>query len=143
MIVHSKDTLLEFGRYILVGGTAFIADVGSLVAFRELVFPDCRYGVYISVLIAFFIGHVVSYLGSLWFVFLDPDERRKGWTWRSFWLFTIVGAIGVAMTEFGMWVGCDCIGLNYIVTKVVVAAIVLLWNFAGRKMVVLKRGGGR
>ena len=139
---RSKNTFLEFVRYVFVGGAAFFADVGSLIAFRELIFQDCRYGVYISVLLAFFIGHIVNYLGSLWFVFLDPEERKKGWTWKSFWLFTVVGASGAGLTEVGMWVGYDCLGMNYIATKVTVAAVVFIWNFIGRKLIVRKKEEG-
>jgi len=137
----TKKTFWEFFRYLFVGGAAFVADFGSLIIFREFVFPELRYGVYLSVLLAFFVGHITNYLGSLWFVFLDPEERKNGWTWRAFWLFTLVGASGAGMTELGMWVGYGLLHVNYIVTKVIVAAVVFTWNFVGRKLIVNKRKG--
>ena len=136
----SSQTAVEFLRYVVVGGLAFLADVGTLVFCREVVFHDWGEGVYISVMIAFLAGHVVNYLGSLWFVFRDPDERRNGLTWNAFWLFAVVGASGAGMTELGMWVGYGLLGMNYVLTKVLVAAVVFVWNFIGRKLVVRKKG---
>ena len=135
-------TTLEFMRYIVVGGLAFVVDVGTLVFCREMLFPNWHGGVYLSVLMAFLAGHIVNYVGSLYFVFCDPEERRNGLTWKAFWLFAIVGATGVGATELGMWIGYGLLHMNYVVTKILVAAIVFIWNFAGRKLVVKKRKVG-
>ena len=137
--MRHNETIRQFVAYIFVGGFAFLADIGSMVAFRELLFRDWGCGIYLSVLLAFFVGHIVNYLGSLWFVFSSPEERRAGWTWRAFALFAVVGASGAAMTEFGMWIGCGCLHANYIATKIVVASVVFVWNFIGRKLVVRKK----
>ncbi len=134
--MDKNGTARQFIAYIFVGGFAFLADVGSMVASREFLFREWEGGIYLSVLLAFFIGHIVNYLGSLWFVFRDPEERRTGWTWRGFALFAVVGAFGVGMTEVGMWIGCGCLHANYIATKIVVASVVFIWNFGGRKLVV-------
>ena len=137
----ASKTAREFLRYVLVGGLAFVADVGTLIFCREKLFPGLRCGVYLSVLLAFFAGHVVNYVGSLCFVFRDPEERRNGLTWRAFWLFAIVGASGVGATELGMWIGYGLLHMNYILAKMLVAAVVFVWNFVGRKLVVRNRNG--
>ena len=140
-VLCSNKTFWEFLRYLFVGGAAFVVDFGALVLFRELVFQDWRYGVYISVLLAFFAGHITNYLGSLWFVFLDPEERKNGWTLRAFGLFTLVGASGAGMTELGMWIGYGLLHWNYMVAKLIVASVVFTWNFVGRKLIVNKKNG--
>ena len=133
-----QRTFWEFFRYLFAGGFAFVVDFATLIGCRELIFKDLAWGVYLSVLLAFVAGHVTNYLLSLWFVFRDPEERRRGWTWKAFWLFAVVGASGAGITEFGMWIGYGILGGNYVLVKVVMAAVVFVWNFIGRKLIVLK-----
>lgn len=138
MNVDRQQTFWEFFRYLFAGGFAFLVDFAALIGCRELLFKDLAWGVYLSVLLAFVAGHVTNYLLSLWFVFRDPEERRKGWTWKAFWLFAVVGASGAGITEFGMWIGYGILGGNYVLVKVIMAAVVFIWNFIGRKLIVLK-----
>jgi len=134
-----RQTFWEFFRYLFAGGFAFVVDFATLIGCRELLFKDVTWGVYVSVLLAFAAGHVTNYLLSLWFVFRDPEERRKGWTWKAFGLFALVGAMGAGITEIGMWIGYGLLNGNYILTKAVMAAIVFTWNFIGRKLIVIKK----
>ena len=136
----ARTTLMQFVRYLFVGGFAFCVDFCTLIFCREYVFHDWASGVYVSVLIAFLAGHVANYAGSLMFVFCSHEERRNGLTLKAFVLFTLVGASGAGMTELGMWVGYGLLGMNYVLTKVLVAAVVFVWNFIGRKLVVRKKG---
>ena len=129
-------TFWQFVRYVFAGGFAFVADFSTLVACRELVFGECAYGVYVSVVMAFIVGHVVNYILSLWIVFTDPEERRKGLTIRAFWLFALCALGGMGVTELGMWVGYGVMHFHYVFVKVVMAAIVFGLNFIGRKIVV-------
>lgn len=137
----TKRTTFEFLRYIVVGGLAFVVDIGTLIFCREKLFHGWGCGVYLSVLLAFLAGHAVNYVGSLCFVFRDPEERRNGLTWRAFWLFALVGASGVGATELGMWIGYGLLHMNYILAKMLVAAVVFVWNFVGRKLVLRNRNG--
>jgi len=133
-----KKTFGEFIRYLFAGGFAFVVDFGVLIACRELLFKEVAWGVYVSVLLAFVAGHVTNYLLSLWFVFRDPEERRKGWTWKAFGLFALVGVSGVLITEAGIWLLYGLLETNYILAKAIMAAIVFTWNFIGRKLIVMK-----
>lgn len=133
-----KKTFGEFIRYLFAGGFAFVVDFGVLIACRELLFKEVAWGVYVSVLLAFAAGHVTNYLLSLWFVFRDHEERRKGWTWKAFSLFALVGISGVLITEAGIWILYGMLKTNYILAKAIMAAIVFTWNFIGRKLVVMK-----
>lgn len=132
----ARKTFWQFVRYVFAGGFAFVVDFVTLVACRELVFRDCAYGVYVSVVMAFMAGHVTNYILSLWLVFTDPEERRKGLTMRAFWLFALCALGGMGVTELGMWVGYGVMHLHYVLVKVVMAAIVFGLNFVGRKIIV-------
>jgi len=134
-----RRTFWEFFRYLFAGGFAFVVDFSTLICCKELLFKDRSWGVYLAVLIAFSAGHVTNYLLSLWFVFRDPEERRRGWTWKAFGLFALVGAMGVGITEVGMWIGYGLLHGNYVLAKAVMAAIVFTWNFIGRKLIVIEK----
>ena len=53
----------------------------------------------------------------------------------------MVGLIGLGLTELGMYVGVFVFNWHYIVTKILVAALVLVWNYIGRKLFVFKGKG--
>ena len=132
----TKKTILQFVRYLFAGGFAFVVDFGTLVFCREVLFGDLTCGVYLAVVLAFMAGHVANYALSLWLVFTDPDERRRGLTQRAFWLFALCALGGMGVTELGMWVGYGIMHLHYVLVKLVMAAIVFVLNFAGRKTIV-------
>ncbi len=132
----ARKTFWQLVRYIFAGGFAFVVDFGTLVACRELLFRDRAYGVYVSVVLAFLAGHVTNYILSLWIVFTDPEERRKGLTMRAFCLFALCALGGMGVTELGMWVGYGVMHFHYVLVKVVMAAIVFGLNFVGRKIIV-------
>lgn len=135
-MTDAGKTFRQFIRYIFAGGTAFVVDFGVLVACRELLLKDVACGVYVSVVIAFLAGHVTNYVLSLWFVFTDPEERRKGLTARAFMLFALCALGGMLVTELGMWIGYGMLHFHYVSVKTVMAAVVFTLNFIGRKIIV-------
>ena len=137
-MTSSRKTLLQFIRYIFAGGLAFIVDFSTLIACREFLFADFTWGVYAAVVLAFLAGHVTNYALSIWLVFSDPEERRKGLTMRAFWLFALCALIGMGVTELGMWIGYGLMCFHYVAVKVVMAALVFIMNFVGRKIIVSK-----
>jgi putative flippase GtrA len=126
----------EFFRYALVGGIAFLADLGSLVICREFFFRNVSIGVYIAVAIGFIVGLIVNYSLSLMFVFSGRKYKNRGRTVSAFAVFAIIGVFGLLWTELGMWIGVSLLDLNYSIVKVFVAVIVLFWNYLGRKFIV-------
>ena len=42
------------------------------------------------------------------------------------------------MTELGMYVGTELLFMNYMLVKIVVTGIVLIWNYLGRKIFIFK-----
>jgi len=67
------------------------------------------------------------------------DENVKRRKIRSFVLFVIIGIIGLLITELCMYIGVYMFGQKwYLVVKIFTAGIVLLWNYAGRKVLIFK-----
>ena len=129
----------EFIRYLLVGGTAFIVDFTLLYLFKTYVFYNMAVtGVYISTALGFVGGLIYNYVLSLLYVFESAKENHKGKDIRSFIIFTIIGVVGLILTELGMYVGVELFAINYLIVKVFVAGVVLIWNYGIRKILIFK-----
>lgn len=139
MIDKSRMRLLfEFLRYAVVGGIAFVADFGTLVAAQEIYLKSLPSGVYIATVLGFVVGLAVNYALSLWFVFTSENDRGKGRSLGAFLVFGVIGLLGLVWTELGMWLGIELLHLNYMLVKVFVTGAVLAWNYLGRKVFVFR-----
>jgi len=142
-LVITKETIKplarEFGRYLIVGGTAFLVDYGTLFLTKTYVFNGMGdLGVYVATAAGFIAGLVYNYILSLIFVFKSAKEKNKGKTVGAFLVFAVIGVIGFFMTEGGMYVGYQLLHINYMIVKLFVAAVVLIWNYAARKLLIFK-----
>ncbi len=155
----TKIIIFEFLRYIVVGGIAFVVDFGSLWLCKEfLLSKEESYSIYLATAIGFLLGLIVNYVLSLKFVFTQAKDQGKGRDTKSFAIFAVIGIIGLGLTELGMYVGCDLlkpqlnscltylgdfikydlVKYGYLLVKCVVTAVVLLWNYAGRKIIIFR-----
>ena len=133
------SVVMEFLRYVVVGGLAFVADFGSLVAAQELLFEGYSWGVYASTVVGFVVGLAVNYFLSLLFVFTQAKDRGKGRSLGAFVVFGLIGLVGLGLTELGMWAGVEILTWNYMIVKVLVTGAVLFWNYLGRKILIFGR----
>ena len=138
-----RDNLYEFLRYVMVGGIAFLVDAGMLVLGREVVFTGmpANTNLLLSTILGFLFGLTINYLLSQWVVFRKPEQRALGWRSSAFIKFGIVGLIGLGLTALGMFIGVRLVGdkgFRYVFVKSMVAGLVLIWNYAGKKMFVYK-----
>ena len=131
--------LQEFSRYVLVGGTAFVIDMSLLYLFKNYVFYNfVEIGVYISTALGFIGGLIYNYILSLVFVFENAKTRNKGKTIGAFIVFLLIGVAGLLLTEIGMYIGIQIFAINYLVVKILVSAVVLIWNYGIRKILIFK-----
>lgn len=135
-----KETMSEIMRYLVVGGTAFLIDTGVLYLTKTFLFENLgETGILLATALGFTAGLTYNYILSILFVFKKASEKVKGKQLRSFLIFAVIGIIGLGLTEGGMYVGIHLFGsFYYLVIKVFVAAIVLIWNYIGRKILIFK-----
>lgn len=128
----TNNTFIQFFRYCFVGGLAFLVDYGLLYLLSDKV--GLHY--LLSASIAFITGLVVNYLISTFWVFSESkyEDKRK-----EFAIFAIIGVIGLGLTEGLMWLFTDLAGLHYMLSKLITAALVLLWNFIARKLILFTK----
>lgn len=137
-----KQLFFEFFRYALVGGVAFLVDSGVLALFKEVILKGGNsLELFISTAAGFTAGLIANYVLSLVFVFRKSENKGNAKSISGFIVFTVVGLIGLGLTELGMYVGVFVFNWHYIVTKILVAALVLVWNYIGRKLFVFKGKG--
>ena len=147
-----KNLIKEMLRYAVAGGSAFVFDYLTLWLFNEIILPDMGKSVLLGVDIdwrlalattfGFIVGIVVNYLVSIWFVFTGENQKARGRNVKAFLIFTAVGIVGYFLTVGGVQLGCwmfDCYeGLGALLVRGVVAGIVMVWNYLGRKILVYK-----
>ena len=129
----------EFLRYLLVGGTAFLFDYGLFFLTKTLVFNALgNTGVYLATAAGFITGLAVNYILSITFVFKSAKEQNKGKTVGAFLLFAVIGVIGLLLSEGGMYLFFDLAGIHFMLAKIIVTGIVLLWNYIARKLLIFQ-----
>jgi putative flippase GtrA len=97
------------------------------------------FGILLATACGFIIGLVFNYVFSFIFVFKQIDEKAQKHKIRSFVIFTVIGVIGLWLTELFMYAGIKLFGQTvYLIIKIVTAIVVLLWNYIARKMFIFK-----
>lgn len=123
----------EFLRYVIVGGVAFVADFMVLVVVQEFLLKVYSWGVYVAAVLGFVAGLTVNYVLSVTFAF-KAAKNGKGRSVGAFMVFAAICLLGLLFTEIGMWVGIELFRWHYAVVKVLVAGLVLIWNYSVKRV---------
>jgi putative flippase GtrA len=126
----TRDRLHEIIRFLAVGGGCFLLDYGLL--FILTAFAGVPY--LISSGISFTVSLVVNYILCVSFVF-----RTGRQTARQTALFVMTSVAGLAVNQFCMWFLVEQAGLYYMVAKIGAAAIVTLWNYVTKRLVLKQK----
>lgn len=129
-LVHkSNNNIVQFVRYGFVSAVALAVDFGSLVLLTELAGVNHL----ISATIGFIFGLTVNYALSILWVFHSTKQTNNR---QAFIIFTIIGIIGLLLTDLIIWLMTDVAGVHYLLSKIASAFIVFIWNFTARKKMV-------
>jgi putative flippase GtrA len=136
----NPSLFFEFSRYLFVGGSAFLLDIGILYITKKYLFSGLGIGgILLAAALGFTAGLLYNFFLSFVFVFKKVHHNAGNHKIRSFVLFAIIGIIGLGFTEAGMYGGIKLLGQNYyLLVKILVTSIVLMWNYTVRKIVVFK-----
>ena len=123
-----KKILYQFSRYVVVGGFAFIVDFAGLYVFTSYL------GLHYleAATLSFLLGLVTNYLLCIVWVF---DVRKLDSKLGEFALFAIIGLMGLALNDLALYLLTERVGFYYLVSKVWAAALVLIFNFSLRRIV--------
>lgn len=126
----TDNTFIQFFRYLFVGGIAFLVDAGSLFL---LELAGLHY--LMAAGIAFLIGLVCNFIMSKLLVFQEKKDKPQ----IEFAVYGIIGVMGLGITEGLMYLFTDVAGVYFMLSKIVVAIIVLMWNFFARKFILYRK----
>ena len=154
-----KELFWEIFRFLLVGGTATVVDYLVFWIFDGLLFPLVSstaswqvVALILATALGFCAGLLVNWALSVSFVFRAVKDKEQASSKKSFFVFTVIGVIGLAITEVGVlllvWLlpefplfgVTQVLGTSWAkwLAKVIMTCIVLVWNYVGRKLLVFK-----
>jgi len=124
----ANSTLLQFFRNALVGSFAFVLELGLMYLLTE-----CAHVYYLwsSVFSSLCAGGINYLLSTIW-VFNQSKVKNKP---LEFILFTAIGALGLLLNVFFLWLLTDCMGIYYMFSKIVAMILVFTLIFFIRKYV--------
>ena len=122
-----EQLLKQIAKFGVVGFIAFFIDYGTMLFLTEV------FGVpyLISTTIGFIVSVIFNYLASMRYVFTHKEEMSRR---REFIIFVLLSVVGLGLNDLLMFVGVDLIGIDYRITKIVVTAVVMVYNFVTRKI---------
>jgi len=123
----SSNSLIQFVRYLFVGGSAFVVDFGALYLLAH--FLGLHYLAAAS--LSYLLGMACNYMISVNWVF---DFRRVTQWQREFIIFGLIGIAGLILNGFAITALVESFGLPYLGAKLVAAVLILFFNFGARKM---------
>ena len=134
----TDNIFIQFFRYCFVGGLATLVEGGALWLIQHFIFREqSGFTVYISQGIAFVLGLIANFVLSKLFVFQEKSERTNAL--GEFVTYAVVGVVGLLMKELLLWVFNIQIGWHYMLVWVISTIIVLIWNYAGRRVLLYRK----
>ncbi len=145
-VEDTNDGFIQFFRFCFVGGAATLVDMAVGVVARNLLPSDfiLNLGLFtlsldaVSGALGFTAGLVANYLLSISWVFKRDDINRV----KEFTVFAVIGIVGLFINTGVMEVLGKIItkesNILFIVKKVIATLITMIWNFAGRKLILYR-----
>ena len=90
----------------------------------------------VSASISFLAGLVVNYLLSTGWIFKTSKMDNKV---GEFVIFSIIGVIGLGLNSLLLYVFTDWAHIHYMISKLLTAVLVMLWNFFARKIILFTK----
>lgn len=134
----TDNTLIQFFRYVFVGGFATVVDWGlSALLFYGI------FGQHLAVLcngLSFVAGLIVNYFLSTFWIFKNSKIKNRLVEFLSFAAIGVVGLFITLGVTFGFEVMLSNVtSLYQIIAKVVSTAISFFWNFFARKFLLFNK----
>lgn len=120
------NQILKFG---VVGGIAFVIDYGILFLLAKVI----GLNELISAAISFIISLTFNYFLSTKWVF---DAKKQ--TPKEVIIFVLLSVVGLGINEILIYLGTKKLGIDVMIVKLFATAIVMVYNFITRKLIIEK-----
>ena len=121
-----KTSLKQVFNFVIVGALAFVIDYTILFVLKE--FAGILY--LVAAGISFSVSVIFNFYFSMRFVFDAKDKNKK----EQFVIFLTTSIIGLVLNEIGLWGFVEKINIDYKLAKLIITAIVMVFNFTTRKI---------
>ena len=117
-----------------ISALAFVVDFGLFA----LCLYVCGWHYLLANLVGLVAGLVLNYAMSIVWVFTACNRTLEKQKTVEFILFALVGIAGVGINQLLMYLMVDGLSLNEMLSKMVAAVLVLMWNFGARKLMLFR-----
>ncbi len=121
-----SQTVTQAAKYLVVGGTCTIIDIGLLYILTEYV------GLYylLAAALSFTTGVTLNYFLCTGWIFEKSKIKNKG---VEIALYFIISIIGLLINIIVIWLLTNFFILHFMLSKIMATALTLIWNFCSRK----------
>lgn len=135
----TDNTIIQFIRYVFVGGAATVVQYLILILLVELFGVNAN----VSNGFGFAGGLLTNYFISTYWVFDNSSVKNKA---GEFTVFALIGIVGLGINQALIWLfdkqlaevsilgGIIPADKYYIIGQVIATALVFFWNFFARKL---------
>lgn len=128
--------LVKFFRYCFVGGVAFLVDYG-IAALVFMLLGKGALSTVAGTTAGFVFGLTVNFLLSKKFVF--TENAATGSKKSEFAVYAVIGLVGLGISNLLMLAATEWIfSMNQFLAKIIVALIVLVYNYMARKIILYR-----
>ncbi|MDP3445496.1 MAG: GtrA family protein [Ignavibacteria bacterium] len=122
-----KKLIEQVMKFVIVGGLSFVLDFiiyYVLTNFFSVYYLTAGF-------FSFTLSLIFNYLMSMRFVFKSKDDLKKT---HEFIIFVSLSVMGLGLNLLCLYILVDLFRMNDLIAKVLVAGIVMVFNFVTRKI---------
>lgn len=134
-ISPTDNGLIRFFRYAFVGGIAFVVDY-LLFAIFSIILGEGNISIVLSTTAGFIGGLATNFALSKKFVF--TEDARVNNSILEFLSYGIIGLVGYVINVLLMLLFVNVFFIIKYLSKIIVALIVLVYNYAARKILLYR-----
>lgn len=127
-----KKLIAQIMKFGVVGVICFFIDYGLMIFLTEAM----NISYLISSGISFTVSVIVNYILSLKYVFVAEEGNNKI---VEFLIFVLLSTIGLGINQLLMWMCVERLNIFYMISKIAVTGIVMVYNFITRKLILEKK----
>lgn len=145
----TNKTLLEIIKFGFVGALATLVDYLVMGLFEYIVTPSsfdnffdvftnkdiATWIVVVGTTLGFISGLLVNYFCSILFVY---NEKGNSKSTKGFLMFLLLSAIGLGLTNLGMYIGYTVIGFNQWIVRIIMTILVMIYNYVSKRLIIFK-----
>jgi len=125
---------LEIVRYGIVGASGVVVDLVLLSLLHEV----AGVPLLLANVVSFSAAVASNYRLNSWWTFRTREQRSH---MMGGALFVFAALIGLGISEVGLWVVTERLGVHYVWTKLGLVGVVFAWNFLFNNAVTFRHQG--